>query len=82
MQVDVAVGHVESWLARRVFRIINPGPLHAQLVFRQLRLNGAGGNITTDAHLAALAIEFGATVHTADTDFLRFQDVKWINPLL
>ena len=53
----------------------------AELVFGLLRAEGAGGNLTTDAHLAALAIEANATVHTADTDFLRFAGLKWINPL-
>jgi predicted nucleic acid-binding protein len=81
MTPDQAAGHVESWLARRVVRILNPGPRHAELLFRLLREHGAGGNLATDSHLAALAIEFNAVVHTADTDFLRFEGVKWINPL-
>ena len=81
MTVDVAAGHVESWLKRPVVRILNPGPRHAELVFRLLRAEGKGGNLTTDAHIAALAIEAGATVHTADTDFLRFVGLKWMNPL-
>ena len=81
MTPDQAITHVESWLARRVVRIVNPGPKHAEIVFPLLRDHGAGGNLTTDAHLAALAVEFGAVVHTADTDFLRFAGVKWINPL-
>jgi hypothetical protein len=42
---------------------------------------GEAGNPTTDAHLAALAIEADATLHTADADFLRFRGMKWINPL-
>jgi predicted nucleic acid-binding protein len=46
-----------------------------------LRAEGRGGNLTTDAHLAALAIESNATLHTADTDFLRFAGLKWLNPL-
>jgi hypothetical protein len=37
--------------------------------------------LTTDAHLAALAIESNATLHTADTDFLRFPGLRWTNPL-
>jgi predicted nucleic acid-binding protein len=81
MTPDLAASHVESWLARRAVRILNPGPRHAQLLFRLLRDHGAGGNLTTDSHLAALAIEFNAVVHTADTDFLRFEGVKWVNPL-
>jgi hypothetical protein len=42
---------------------------------------GTAGNITTDAHLAALAIEHGAEVCSADTDFGRFRGLRWTNPL-
>jgi predicted nucleic acid-binding protein len=51
------------------------------LAFGFLRTEGKGGNLTTDAHLAALAIEARATLHTVDTDFLRFPCLKWVNPL-
>jgi uncharacterized protein len=62
-------------------KVLNPGHRHAELVFGFLRAEGSGGNLTTDVHLAALAVESSATVHTADTDFLRFTGLKWINPL-
>ena len=81
MSVDEAVGHVESWLERPMVKVINPGARHANLVFNFLRTEGKGGNLTTDAHLAALAIEANATLHTADTDFVRFRGLKWMNPL-
>jgi len=81
MPVDLAATHVESWLARRIVRILNPGPRHAELVFSYLRTAGRGGNLTTDAHLAAPAAESNGVIYTADTDFLRFSGVKWINPL-
>jgi toxin-antitoxin system PIN domain toxin len=82
MPVEVATAHVESWLARRIVRTIHPGARHAELLFAFLRREGRGGNLTTDAHLAALAIENRAIIHTADTDFLRFGDVRWLNPLV
>ena len=81
MNVDQAATHVESWLARRSVLTVNPGARHAELLFGFLRTQGRGGNLTTDAHLAALAIENRAVIHTADTDFLRFPGVKWTNPL-
>lgn len=81
MTVDQACGHVESWLTRPMVRVVHPGPRHAELAFALLRNEGAGGNLTTDAHLAALAMETNATVHTADADFARFAGVKWIDPL-
>ena len=40
------------------------------------------GNLVTDAQLAALAIEHGLTVVSADTDFARFPQVRWTNPLV
>jgi len=81
MTMDRAAAHVESWLERKIVTIINPGPRHAELLFGFLRAEGKGGNLTTDAHLAALAVEARATIFTADTDFLRFSGVKWANPL-
>jgi toxin-antitoxin system PIN domain toxin len=81
MPIDLATAHVESWFQRPVAKAVNPGPRHLEIAFGLLRAEGRGGNLTTDAHLAALAIEAGATLHTADTDFLRFPGLKWINPL-
>jgi hypothetical protein len=43
--------------------------------------SGASGNLTTDAHLAALAIEHGAELCSTDADFARFRRVQWLNPL-
>ncbi len=42
---------------------------------------GAAGNLTSDAHLAALAIEHGAELCSTDVDFSRFSGVQWIDPL-
>ncbi len=82
MTVDQAATHVESWLARPMVRILNPGPRHAEIAFGLLRSEGRGGNLTTDAHLVALAMEANATLHTAGTDFLRFTGLRWKNPLI
>jgi predicted nucleic acid-binding protein len=46
-----------------------------------LRAIGTAGNLTTDAQIAALAAEHGATVYSNDADFARFEDVRWVNPL-
>ena len=81
MTVELATAHVESWFRRPMVRALNPGPRHLEIAFDLLRAEGQGGNLTTDAHLAALAIESGAILHTADTDFLRFANLKWLNPL-
>jgi predicted nucleic acid-binding protein len=42
---------------------------------------GTGGNLTSDGHLAALAIEHGAELYSCDSDFARFPGLKWRNPL-
>ncbi|MEN8114896.1 MAG: hypothetical protein ABFS21_10980 [Actinomycetota bacterium] len=42
---------------------------------------GVAGDLTSDAHVAALAVEHGATLHSADTDFARFPGLRWHNPL-
>lgn len=47
-----------------------------------LEAAGSGGNLTTDAQIAAIAHRHRATVHTADTDFNRFKDIRWKNPIL
>jgi predicted nucleic acid-binding protein len=62
-------------------QIIQPGDGHTDRVLDLLQQAGVGGNLVTDAQLAALAIEHHAVLHTADTDFLRFPGVRWFNPI-
>jgi uncharacterized protein len=51
-------------------------------VLQQLLIEfGASGALVSDAVLAALAIEHGATIASTDRDFARFAGVKWVNPL-
>jgi predicted nucleic acid-binding protein len=51
-------------------------------VARRLLLNaGTGGNLVTDAQIAAISLRLDATIHTADTDFARFPKIRWKNPL-
>jgi uncharacterized protein len=72
---------VDGWLARPVVTITNPGPKHWQILKDLLREAGTAGNLTTDAHLAALAIEHEAELASFDTDFARFEGLRWVNPL-
>ena len=81
LPVEAALAVVDGWLARRVVAPIDPGPEHWGLVRALLSESGSAGNLTTDAHLAALCIERGATLHTADADFGRFRGLRWTNPL-
>jgi toxin-antitoxin system PIN domain toxin len=79
--VDDALQRVEAWLAQPNVRIVPPTHRHAELLFAFLRDAGVAGNLTTDAHLAALAVEHGCTVYTTDMDFARFAGVSWENPV-
>lgn len=63
---------VESWLAQPAAVAVEPTIRHSSVLCGLLEEAGTAGNLTTDAHIAALAIEHGATVVTFDRDFERF----------
>jgi toxin-antitoxin system PIN domain toxin len=73
--------HVRSWLAEPAVRIVEPAPDHIVRVLGLLEALGTAAGLITDAQLAALAIEQGAVLHTADADFLRIPGLKWFNPI-
>jgi len=76
-----ATTRVMSWLEQPEVRIIEPGPRHLSIVKDLFRTTGVGGNLTTDTHLAAIAIELQAELHSNDSDFSRFPGLRWVNPL-
>ena len=79
--MEVIVGIVEEWLSLPQIVVTVPGPRYFE-IFRRCLIEGqVRGNLVNDAHLAALALEYGATVCTADHDFMRFDGVNIINPL-
>jgi toxin-antitoxin system PIN domain toxin len=81
LTMEEAIAHVRSWLDQPQTRILVPGPRHLDLVedlATRLRL---AGELTTDLHLAAIAIENQAELHSNDADFMRFPGLRWINPL-
>lgn len=79
--VKDACQQVEEWLSLDPVWVPQPGPRHADLLLNLVRITGTRGNLTSDAHLAALAIEHGLTLCSADSDFARFTGLRWINPL-
>lgn len=82
MRIDVAIATVEGWLAQpNVTRLVG-GPEHVGIAFGLLTGVGTAGNLTTDAQIAAAAIEHRGVVHSNDSDFARFAQVKYVNPLL
>jgi toxin-antitoxin system PIN domain toxin len=81
LSLDKAFDLVESWLDQPSVVVLHPGPRHARLLRDLLEPLGTGGNLTSDAHLAAIAIEQGAELCSSDTDFVRFHGLRWSNPL-
>jgi toxin-antitoxin system PIN domain toxin len=75
LPVPAALAHVLEWLARPHV------PRHLEIAFGLLRQTGAAANLTTDAQLAALAIEHQGEVHSNDSDFARFPQLRWTNPI-
>ena len=77
-----AVDQVRQWLTREHINPLNPGERHLEYLERNLAVAGATWRLTPDAHIAALAIENGAEVHTNNIrDFQRFPGLLWRNPL-
>ena len=76
-----ALADVRRWLERPSVELMTPGPRHLDLLEHMLGTLGVAGNLTTDAHLAALAVEFQAEVHSNDRDFARFPGLRWRDPL-
>ena len=80
LSITEASHYVESWLKLPVVRTIVPAEGHWDIVSRLLKEAGTGGNLTTDAHIAAMAVQWDCTVYTTDTDFARFPGVKRKQP--
>ena len=81
LSIEDALDVLEEWLDHPNVTILQAGPRHAQILRSLLLRTGTGGNLTTDAHLAALAIEHGALLCSFDHDFARFPGLKWCEPL-
>ncbi len=78
---EAAWSYVEDWLRVPVVWVPSPTDQHAAVLGNLVGKYRPTGNLVPDAHLAALAIEHGAEVITTDTDFARFTEIRWRNPL-
>lgn len=78
---QAALGHIRSWLERPHVQILQPGSRHLDLLDSLMQQAQASGDLTTDVHLAALAIEHQAELHSNDRDFSRFPGLRWTDPL-
>ena len=81
LSVDAALDYVGEWLELPPVRVLHPTEAHWGVLSTLLRGLGSAGNLTSDAHVAALAIEHGAKICSADRDFLRFPGVELVDPL-
>lgn len=79
--IDEAIQCVADWFRHSHVEPISPVDDHMSNIAALLRSVQTGGNIVPDAHIAALALEYNAEVHSNDSDFGRFSGVRWHNPL-
>ncbi len=79
--MDDAIARVARWLERPHVLLLVPASRHLDTAFRLLRKLGTGANLTTDVQIAAHAMDYGGEVFSNDTDFGRFEGVRWVNPL-
>jgi len=80
LPVRTVMEQLQAWLALPHVHIAQPSNTHFARVRAELERLGTAGNLTTDAHLAVLAMERGYVLYSTDTDFARFSDLRWVNP--
>lgn len=81
LPVAEAIAYVHDWLDQPNVELLLPGPKHLDIALGLLRDIGTAGNLTTDVQLAAYAIENNGEIYSNDTDFARFKNLNWVNPL-
>jgi uncharacterized protein len=81
LQASEALAIVNEWLSQPCASIVHPTERHLELLRGLITPLGTAGNLTADAHLAGLAIEYGAQLCSCDPDFSRFADLNWSDPL-
>lgn len=81
LDVGQAINRVNGWLSQPNARLVIETDDHWTILRRLLEATGAAANLTSDAHLAALALEHGAVLVSCDADFARFPDLRWECPV-
>ena len=81
LDMAIAVGHLRQWLEQPAVLVLQPGPRHLAILSGFCEAGMLTSSLMTDAHIAAMAIENQAVVHSNDSDFGRFAGLRWINPL-
>jgi uncharacterized protein len=80
LTADEAMDRVDAWLRAAPAVVVEPTVEHPAIVRRLLTSVGTGGNLVSDAHLAALATEHRCTIVSFDHDYGRFDGVRWEQP--
>ena len=81
LELERSLEVIDAWLCHPLVHLLEPGSGHWGILRLLLAQAGTAGNLSSDAHLAALAIEHGCTLSSADHDFRRFPGLKHRNPL-
>jgi len=81
LAVKDALEIVTEWLSRPNVGLVQPTRRHFELVGELARTGKARGPLLRDAHVAALAVEHGATLCTSDRDFARFRGLRPEDPI-
>ena len=81
LAADVAIELIEEWLSQPASLTVEPSRRHWSILKELITPLGTAGNLTSDAHLAALSIEHGARLYSTDNDFSRFTSLRWTNPI-
>jgi toxin-antitoxin system PIN domain toxin len=81
LEPDTAWARVRDWLGAGPTWVPRPTERHAEILGDLVARYDVRGNLVPDAQLAALALEHGAEIASTDTDFARFSEVRWKNPL-
>lgn len=82
LTVEEAFAYLKNWLDFPCVELIDAELEDLAMTEELLRTAGTGGNLVSDAQIAAAAIRLAAEIHSADADFDRFPSAKWMNPLL
>ena len=80
LPVGEVMSRLESWLVLPHVHIVQPSDTHFDRLRGELEHLGTAGNLTTDAHLAVLAMERGYVLYSTDADFARFRGLRWVDP--
>ncbi len=81
LPMEKAIAIAQEWIDLKNVRLLVPGENHWSILQQMLIAGRISGPAVTDAALAALTMEYGGVLYTADRDFSRFPGLRWVNPL-